>query len=82
MNTYKHTFIIECPVNGLAVRYQFEIRTPQRIMVEQILQVCAELPKKGYHEDIADKLATALPGHHILRAYHHGVDITTERGGA
>lgn len=82
MNAYTTHFTIECPANGLAVRYRFEIRTPQKIMVEQILQVCADLPAKGYHEDIADRLAAALPGRQTLHAHHHGVDITTQRGGA
>lgn len=82
MNTYTTYFNIACPANGLTVRYRLDIRTPQKIMVEQILKVCAELPLKAFHEELADRLARALPGRQILSAYHHGVEITTERGGA
>lgn len=82
MNTYETTFVRQCPVNGLLIIYRLQIRSPGPIMVEDILQVIKELPTEGYHEAFADLLAAKLPGHHTMRAYHHGVDITTERGGA
>lgn len=82
MNTYTHSFLVKCPVNDKVIRYTLTISTPGRIMVEDILAATDKLPGTGYHEDIADQLAAALPGLHVLRAHHHGVDIKTVRGGA
>lgn len=82
MNTYETTFVRQCPVNGLHIIYRLEIRAAGTIMVEDILMAIKALPAEGYHEAFADTLSTKLPGQHILRAYHHGVDITTIRGGA
>lgn len=80
MNIYKHKFYSSCPVNGQIIAYTLEIRTESRVMVEHIVTRCA-LNKSGYHETIADDLASAFPGKHILKAHHHGVDIETLRKG-
>lgn len=80
MNIYTHSFYSLCPNNGKIIAYTLEIRTESRVMVEHIVTRCA-LHKAGYHESIADDLASAFPGEHTLKAHHHGVDIETIRSG-
>lgn len=80
MNQYKHTFMVKCPVNDKIIRYALVIQSASRILVENILSVVDALPATGFHEDIADTLAAALPGRQTLTAHHHGVDIETQRG--
>lgn len=81
MNRYRTKFTAKCPVNGKVVRYELLIETGECVMVEDILQQVAALPKFGFHEDLANRLAAVLPGQQTLRAHHHGVDIETVRGG-
>ena len=82
MNRYSTTFMAKCPVNDKVILFALSIETPGRILVEAILEAVDALPMAGFHEDIADTLARALPGRHTLTAHHHGVDIETVRGGA
>lgn len=82
MNQYKHTFMVKCPVNDKIIRYALTIQSTKRVMVEDIFRVVDTLPLCGFHEDIADTFAAALPGHQTLIAHHHGVDIETQRGAA
>lgn len=81
MNIYTTTFMVKCPVNRQIIRYTLRIESESSVMVEDILSVVDSLPSKGFHEDIADKIAMQLNGHHVLTAHHHGVDIETTRAG-
>ena len=78
MNTYKTTFIRNCPTNNLLVNYNLEIKTHETVMVEELLNFL-EQEKNCYHEDLADKLITKFGGYLIMIAFHHGVEIITER---
>lgn len=78
-NTYKHTFVVECPNNAQQIIYSLQIVTDKTVMVEHILTACA-LFKRGYHEDIADQLHERFGGHQVITANHHGVQIETVRG--
>jgi hypothetical protein len=79
-NRYRTTFMLKCPNNDRIIRYALEIESNSTIMVENIIAAVDALPFEGFQEDIADQLAAALPGKHILIAHHHGVDIETRRG--
>lgn len=81
MNIYRYKFVITCPNNGKDIDYELEIRSDSTIMVESIIAAGDGLPDTGYHEEIADRMASMLPGYHIIRAHHHGVDIETHREG-
>lgn len=80
MNRYAHSFVAACPNNGKRIRYYLTMDTDQLVMVEDIVEFCAK--QEGYHEEIADRLAARFPGQQELKAHHHGVQITTTRGGA
>lgn len=82
MNIYRHKFKRVCPNNGLSIIYHLTIETPHVLMVESIIEEVENLPENGFHEAFADTLTRTLPGKQTLRAYHHGVDIETVRGGA
>ena len=77
-NTYKHTFVAECPGNSQPIVYQLTISTNDKILVEHIVTACA-LIKRGYQEAIADQLLLQFGGHQTITAHHHGVDIETTR---
>lgn len=79
MNTYRHTFVAECPSQPASIIYSLEISSAKMIHVEHIVAACA-LYKKGYHEVIADDLYSRFGGYQRIVASHHGVEITTERG--
>lgn len=79
MNTYRHTFVAECPSQPVPIIYALEISSTKMIHVEHIVAACA-LHKKGYHEAIADDLYRQFGGYQRIVASHHGVEITTERG--
>jgi hypothetical protein len=53
------------------------------IPVEEIVAVVEsiEAGERLYQEEIADRLAAALPGRQVLFGHHHGVDIETHRDG-
>jgi hypothetical protein len=74
VNCYRYTFAATCPMNGEAIIYTLELRSPERIMVEHIKTACA-LHKKGFHEDIAADLHARFPVELTLSANHHGVTI-------
>ncbi len=80
-NHYQHVFSCKCPNTGKVVIYRLEITLPaaQILMVEKIVEVCAER-EESYHEALADELLAKLGGMQILYAHHHGVGITTLRG--
>lgn len=83
MNTYAIEFFSNCPNNGVRVKYHLRIETTNMIRVEDIVTE-AERVEDGtlFHEEIAERLALALPGRQTLTAHHHGVDIITVRGAA
>lgn len=78
-NIYRHRFHSKCPANQQDIDYLLEIHSESMVYVEEIVAACRLFPC-SYHEAIADRLATLLPGLQFLRAHHHGVDIETTRG--
>lgn len=78
MNIYRHTFAAVCPADGELIIYQLEIRSPMMIHVEHIKAATAII-KKGWHEQIADRLSEALGGDQVIFATHQGVQIETVR---
>lgn len=81
MNQYAIEFFINCPKNGIRIKYMLMISTPgpRVIMVEDITAFVDTL-KSEYHEAMADKFYSRFGGIQIMRGHHHGVDITTTRG--
>lgn len=79
MNTYRHSFTSECPVNKALIKYQLLIRTPGIVMVEELVEECANVGS-DYHEAIADRLHIKFGNYQKLKAEHHGVVIKTTRG--
>lgn len=80
MNIYRTEFFATCPVNGVRIKYLLAIEHNRAIPVEQII-AAVESQSEGFHEEIADALASQFPGAHTLTAHHHGVDIETRRTG-
>lgn len=78
MNIYRHTFAAVCPSDGETIVYRLELRAATMIQVEQIKAATA-LIKKGWHEQIADRLAESLGGDQTIIATHQGVEIETVR---
>lgn len=78
MNTYRHAFAAVCPSDGETIIYSLEIKSPTIIRVEHIKAATA-LIKKGWHEQIADRLSEALGGDQTIIATHQGVEIETVR---
>ncbi|WP_323986459.1 hypothetical protein [Pseudomonas canadensis] len=78
MNTYRHTFAAVCPSDGETIVYRLELKSLSMIHVEQIRAATA-LIKKGWHEQIADRLSESLGGDQTIIATHQGVEIETVR---
>jgi len=78
MNTYRHTFVVECPADAEMIVYRLEIRSPVMIHAEHIRTATA-LIKRGYHEAIADTLFSRFGGEQRIVAVHQGVEIETLR---
>ena len=78
MNTYRHTFAAVCPSDGETIVYRLELKSLSMIQVEHIRSATA-LIKKGWHEQIADRLAESLGGDQTIIATHQGVEIETVR---
>ena len=78
MNKYRHTFAATCPSDGETIIYRLEIQATSMIHVEHIKAATA-LIKKGWHEQIADRLSESLGGHQTIIATHQGVEIETVR---
>lgn len=78
MNTYRHTFAAVCPSDGETIVYRLELKPLSMIHVEHIRAATA-LIKKGWHEQIADRLAESLGGDQTIIATHQGVEIETVR---
>jgi len=78
MNIYRHRFAAVCPADGETIIYQLEVRSPLMIHVEHIKTATA-LIKRGWHEQIADRLAERLGGDQTITAVHQGVEIETVR---
>lgn len=78
MNIYRHTFSAICPSDGETIIYRLEIRSLAMIRVEHIKTATA-LIKKGWHEQIADRLAEALGGEQTMIATHQGVELESIR---
>lgn len=82
MNVYEKQFVSVCPNNSQSIIYQLRVETDDKtVMVEHINTACA-LFSRNYHEDIANSLFNRFGGRQVLKAHHHGVDITTVRGEA
>lgn len=84
MNIYRHRFSAPCVNNGLSIAYEVEIQTEWTIMVEEIVETCRKVQvdlEKPYHENIADVLYATFGGFQTMRAFHHGVEIESRRGG-
>ncbi|WP_236202512.1 hypothetical protein [Pseudomonas carnis] len=78
VNIYRHTFAAVCPSDGETIIYRLELRVTAMIHVEHIKAATA-LIKKGWHEQIADRLAESLGGDQTIIATHQGVEIETVR---
>jgi hypothetical protein len=80
LNIYTIQFFSNCPNNGMRIQYDLRIESETPIRVENIF---AEIDRVEdlFHEEMAYQLSMALPGRHTLSANHHGVHITTLRGG-
>ena len=78
LNIYEHTFSAICPADGETIIYRLEIRSSAMIHVEHIKTATA-LIKKGWHEQIADRLSESLGGEQTIIAVHQGVKIETVR---
>jgi hypothetical protein len=78
VNIYRHIFAAICPSDGELIIYQLEVRSPAIIYVEHIKAATAII-KKGWHEQIADRLSEALGGDQTIIATHQGVEIETVR---
>jgi hypothetical protein len=78
MNTYRHTFAAVCPSDGETIVYCLELKSLSMIHVEHIRAATA-LIKKGWHEQIADRLSESLGGDQTIIATHQGVEIETVR---
>ena len=78
MNTYRHTFAAVCPSDGETIVYRLELKSLSMIHVEHIRAATA-LIKKGWHEQIADRLSESLGGDQTIIAMHQGVEIETVR---
>lgn len=79
MNTYELMATTICPVNNAIIEISIEIKSCHTIIVENLLNFLQE-NKNILHEELADKLQTKFGGKQIIKAFHHGVWITTERG--
>lgn len=78
MNIYRHAFTAVCPSDDETILYRLELRSNAMIRVENIKATTA-LIKKGWHEQIADRLAESLGGDQTIIATHQGVEIETVR---
>lgn len=79
MNVYTTTFFCKCPVNKVRIQYDLTISTTSMISVEELLEHIEKFYADGFHELIANDLHARFGGHQILKAFHHGVNITTIR---
>jgi hypothetical protein len=79
MNIYRTEFFSKCPVNGIRVKYNLEIKTDKTIYVEAIIVALNNLNHKS-HEQIADYLHQQFGGLQNIHADHHSVAIETVRG--
>ena len=77
MNIYRHTFVAECPADGEQIIYRLEIRSATMIRVEHIRTATA-LIKRGFQEDIADRLRQ-LGGEQRIVGVHQGIEVETLR---
>ncbi|WP_447801240.1 hypothetical protein [Pseudomonas kilonensis] len=78
MNIYRHTFTAVCPSDGETIIYRLELRSTTMIHVEHI-KATTDRIEKGWHEQIADRLAESLGGDQTIIATHQGVEIETVR---
>ena len=79
MNIYEVSISTVCPVNGQPVDLYITIKTKNVVMVETLL-LFLEDSKNNLHEDLADRLYKKFGGKQVVKGFHHGVWITTERG--
>ena len=78
INIYRHTFAAFCPADGEMIVYRIELKSLTMIHVEHIRAATA-LIKKGWHEEIADRLSESLGGDQKIVATHQGIEIETVR---
>jgi hypothetical protein len=79
MNTYKTTHKSNCPNGGLSDCYKITIKSPQTIMVEDIIQTLKECPDPIYQESLADRLRAKIGAYVKVSGWHHGVKIISVR---
>jgi len=80
MNTYKLNFASTCPNDNAVDNYKLTIKSKKIIMVEDILEVVAEIKKEAkYQEEIHDTLKKNFPEAKIkMVGWHLGIEITTK----
>jgi len=78
VNIYRHTFVAECPADGEQIIYKLEIRSPTMVRVEHI-RIATALIKRGFQEEIADRLQDQLGGQQRIVGVHQGVEVETLR---
>lgn len=80
MNTYITQHQAICPNDeSLRDNYTITIRTPETLMVEEIILALRDAPKKTYHEDLATYLRHTLGAEITVEGWHHGVFVTATR---
>lgn len=79
MNSYRTSFVGECPVNGDTVEYELLIETSDVIPCEELDGAVSSIGA-GLHESIADDLYQQFGGRQWLLAQHRAVEIETFRG--
>ena len=79
MNIYEVSISSLCPINGRPVDLHIRLETQNVVMVETLLSFLEDI-KNNLHEELADKLYKKFGGKQVVKGFHHGVWITTERG--
>jgi hypothetical protein len=79
MNTYQLTHRSRCPNGELMDAYQVTVRSPQTIMVEDLLATLNAAPATIYHEDLATYLRNSIGAEVTVEGWHHGVFISANR---
>lgn len=80
MNIYQYQFPVICPNNGEKIDFNLCIESKKTVFVEQIKDFLASR-KVAFQEDLAEELYLKFSGRQTIKAVHHGILITTIRGG-
>jgi hypothetical protein len=79
MNIYSLTFKAKCPNDTAEIEYELTLHSDKMIMVESILEECAN-HKEGFQEDIAAAIRKHLGCGVIMKAVHQNVTVETRLG--